>query len=359
MSTSLRGRNPNTNASASPKPHPSKPHPCNMPRAKMGSQNPSPDEKNPGKFQAIRQLADTASRDALNTHSKGPRPSCDVKNLAKYLHSFQPAKITSRDVFHLPRKRKLRCNFWNAALQKLHCNIGFSAVQMSFWPKAATPPEDIRTKKFGFGFLTPVCSQNVCSQFLCPLHPPLPNQQSDGFPLELLLRGPQTKLRTLSQNCEQTELWSNGRFWDRVFGKGVSEKEFQVVRALCSQVRSFLPPKQKRDTPRNFEMKRLFRNAFSQRSKRSEKEREERSLHRVPGPCSQVHPFSLAQLKRDTPRNFDMNREHTNEGVQQRTLLRRVLRSALETAFEKVLRRVLRRCLAVGFNGKKGSEKGS
>ena len=31
----------------------------------------------------------------------------------------------------------------------------------------------------------------------------------------------------------------------------------------------------------------------------------------------------------------------------------------LETAFEKVLRRVLRRCLAVGFNGKKGSKKGS
>ena len=46
---------------------------------------------------------------------------------------------------------------------------------------------------------------------------------------------------------------------------------------------------------------------------------------------------------------------HTNGGVQQRTLLSRVLRRVLETAFEKVLRRVLRRCLAVGFNGKKGS----
>ena len=41
--------------------------------------------------------------------------------------------------------------------------------------------------------------------------------------------------------------------------------------------------------------------------------------------------------------------------MQQRTLLRRVL----EIAHEKVLRRVLRRCLAVGFNGKKCSEKGS
>ena len=53
------------------------------------------------------------------------------------------------------------------------------------------------------------------------------------------------------------------------------------------------------------------------------------------------------------------SRAHTNGGVRQRTLLRRVLRRVLETAFEKVLRRVLRRCLAVGFNGKKGSKKGS
>ena len=35
------------------------------------------------------------------------------------------------------RKRKLRCSFRNAALQKLHCNIGFSAVRKSFGPKAA------------------------------------------------------------------------------------------------------------------------------------------------------------------------------------------------------------------------------
>ena len=35
------------------------------------------------------------------------------------------------------------------------------------------------------------------------------------------------------------------------------------------------------------------------------------------------------------------------------------IRRILEPAFEKVLRRVLRRCLAVGFNGKKGSKKGS
>ena len=35
------------------------------------------------------------------------------------------------------RKRKLRCSSRNAALQKLHCNIGFSAVPKSFGPKAA------------------------------------------------------------------------------------------------------------------------------------------------------------------------------------------------------------------------------
>ena len=52
---------------------------------------------------------------------------------------------------------------------------------------------------------TPVCSQNL-PQFLYPLTPPPPNQPSDEFPLEFLrlLEGPQTELRTLSRNCEQT-----------------------------------------------------------------------------------------------------------------------------------------------------------
>ena len=45
---------------------------------------------------------------------------------------------------------------------------------------------------------------NVLFTLLCALTPPPPNQQSDGFPLEFLLKGPQTELRTLSQNCEQT-----------------------------------------------------------------------------------------------------------------------------------------------------------
>ena len=52
-------------------------------------------------------------------------------------------------------------------------------------------------------------------------------------------------------------------------------------------------------------------------------------------------------------------RVHTKGVVATTRLLRRVLRRVFETAFEKVLRRVLRRCLAVGFRGRKGSEKGS
>ena len=39
---------------------------------------------------------------------------------------------------------------------------------------------------------------------LCPLTPAPPNQQNNGFPPDFVLKGPQTELRTLSQNCEQT-----------------------------------------------------------------------------------------------------------------------------------------------------------
>ena len=52
-----------------------------------------------------------------------------------------------------------------------------------------------------------------------PLNPPHPNQQSDGFPLEFPLRGPQTELRTCSQNYEQTlpKLRTNRIMNKRVF----------------------------------------------------------------------------------------------------------------------------------------------
>ena len=41
---------------------------------------------------------------------------------------------------------------------------------------------------------------NFCANY----PPPLPTSKVDGFPLEFLLKGPQTELRTLSQNCAQT-----------------------------------------------------------------------------------------------------------------------------------------------------------
>ena len=41
----------------------------------------------------------------------------------------------------------------------------------------------------------------------------------------------------------------------------------------------FFASETEKEHPRNFEIKRLFRNAFSERSKRSEKECDERSLH--------------------------------------------------------------------------------
>ena len=56
-----------------------------------------------------------------------------------------------------------------------------------------------------------------------PFTTPPPNQQSEGFPLEFLLKGPQTELRTLSQNCEQTlqKLRTNRIMNKRAFPKFV------------------------------------------------------------------------------------------------------------------------------------------
>ena len=50
----------------------------------------------------------------------------------------------------------------------------------------------------------PVCTKALCPSFVPLNPPPPPNQQSDGFPLEFLLKGPQTELRTPGQKCEQT-----------------------------------------------------------------------------------------------------------------------------------------------------------
>ena len=51
-------------------------------------------------------------------------------------------------------------------------------------------------------------------------------------------------------------------------------------------------------------------------------------------------------------------RAHT-KGVVRQQASKKGSWKVLEIAFEKVLRRVLRRCLAVDFEGRKGSEKGS
>ena len=65
-----------------------------------------------------------------------------------------------------------------------------------------------------------------------PLDPPPPNQQSDGFPLDFLSKGPQTELRTLSQNCEQTlqKLQTNRIMNKRAFLKNCRKASKAILR---------------------------------------------------------------------------------------------------------------------------------
>ena len=69
--------------------------------------------------------------------------------------------------------------------------------------------------------------------------------------------------------------------------------------------KGFFGPSLGKEHPRNFDTKRLFRTlqAFG-------KERDERSLHRVPSPGSQVRPFCLQNPKGIPipPKNFDTKR---------------------------------------------------
>ena len=78
---------------------------------------------------------------------------------------------------------------------------------------------------------------SILFTIFAPLNPPPPNQQSAGFPLEFLLEGPQTELRTLSQNCEQTlqKLRTNRIVNKRAFliiakinSLGISERNFPL-----------------------------------------------------------------------------------------------------------------------------------
>ena len=71
-----------------------------------------------------------------------------------------------------------------------------------------------------------------------PLNPPPPNRQNDGFSLEFLLKEPQTELRTLSQDCEQTlqKLWTNRIVNKRAFltySKGMLKKGSTEPQRLC------------------------------------------------------------------------------------------------------------------------------
>ena len=106
-----------------------------------------------------------------------------------------------KDCWHSPKKGFALPGFMKVCFEWAHMRYGQDQrVSFKALFQKHTRPSD---EAIQFSE-TPVCSQNVCSQFLCPLTPPPPNQQSDGFPLEFLLKGPQTELRTLSQNCEQT-----------------------------------------------------------------------------------------------------------------------------------------------------------
>ena len=60
-----------------------------------------------------------------------------LKCIIRHSASPKPPPLNPTPAACHKRKRKLRCRFWNAALQKLHCNIRFSAVRKSFLPKAA------------------------------------------------------------------------------------------------------------------------------------------------------------------------------------------------------------------------------
>ena len=68
-------------------------------------------------------------------HPSKPHPSASLN-----LTPLNPTPATCHK-----RKRKLRCSFRSAALQELHCNIGFSAVRKSFGPKAALQQAKNRT----------------------------------------------------------------------------------------------------------------------------------------------------------------------------------------------------------------------
>ena len=93
--------------------------------------------------------------------------------------------------------------------------------------KSAKICKNLRKCAFRFWFLpfaVSLLARPFVHKFLftifVPLNPPPPNQQSDGFPLDFLLKDPKQNCEHSakiankpSKNCEQTELWTKGRFW--------------------------------------------------------------------------------------------------------------------------------------------------
>ena len=76
---------------------------------------------------AIPPVSDVAKK-PCRTHLATPLSLCH----GKFQQVLNPTPINPTPATCHKRKQKLRCNLRNAALQKLNCNIGFSAVQTSF-----------------------------------------------------------------------------------------------------------------------------------------------------------------------------------------------------------------------------------
>ena len=77
---------------------------------------------------------------------KGKMANFEAKNAIKQgknakrtngAHFMQPTPLNPTPATCHMRKQTLRCSFRKVAVQKLHCNIRFSAVRTSFLPEAA------------------------------------------------------------------------------------------------------------------------------------------------------------------------------------------------------------------------------
>ena len=147
------------------------------------------------------------------------------------------------------RKRKLRCSFRNAALQKLHCNIGFSAVRKSFGPKAAlqqTKNCTATSKKAALqesgaflplpaGFKPPRLGTHVSDLLMrekpCFFGVPLPFSAKGGGSGRLCL-GARQRGRTATRRSKK----SSGKVLGMILGRGFSEGFWEgACHRFCSK----------------------------------------------------------------------------------------------------------------------------